>query len=122
MLQGVRVSQQPRFHLLIPCDLGPGIRTGAQRGDKQRRLPHVASLAVVDRHGPTGPIDEGFLAGLVLLTQHDVEFLSPTLVDFAEATVAIAIRVGVAILFPDQLQGHVTMTLHLLVDGGEVRR
>jgi hypothetical protein len=122
MLQGVHVGQQPRLHLLVARDLGPGVRTGAERGDEQRCLPHVAGIAVIDGHGGAGPVDERLLTGLVFLAQHDVEFLAPALVEFAEAAVAIAVLVGVAIFFPDQLQGHVAVTLQLLVDGGEVRR
>jgi hypothetical protein len=58
----------------------------------------------------------------VLLAQHYVELLAPTLIPLAETAVAIAILAGVAIFIPEQLQGHVTMTLQLLMDGGEVRR
>jgi len=122
MLQGVHVSQQPRLHLLIARDLGPSVRTGAEGGDEQRRLPHVAGLAVVDRQGPAGPVDEGFLTRLVFLAQHDIELPAPALVEFAKTAVAVAVRVRVSILLPDQLQGHVPVTLELLLNGGEIGR
>jgi transposase len=56
MLQGVNVGQQPRLHLLIARNLGPGVRAGAERGDEQRRLPHVAGvpLLVVPDNTRTG--------------------------------------------------------------------
>src|SRR5260370_28548608 len=36
--------------------------------------------------------------------------------------VAVTVRAGVAIFLPEQLQGHVTMTLQLFMNGGEVWR
>ena len=35
---------------MIARGLGPGVGTGAER--EQRRLPHIAGVAVMDRHGP----------------------------------------------------------------------
>ncbi len=65
-------------------------------------------------------MDEGFLAGLVLLPHYYVEFLAPALIPFAETAVSIALRVGVPVLFPEQLQGHVAVSAQLFVDGDEV--
>ena len=122
MFQSMHMRQQPRLHLLVARDLRPRVGTGAERGDEQGRLPYRAGVTVADRHGRAGPVHEGFLAGLVLLAQHYVELLAPALIQLAETAVAIAILAGVAIFIPEQLQGHVTMTLQLLMDGGEVRR
>jgi hypothetical protein len=122
MFQSMHMRQQPRLHLLVASDLRPGVRTGAERGDEQRRLPYLAGVTVADRQGRAGPVHEGFLAGLVLLAQHHVEFLAPTLIELAESAVAVTVRAGVAIFLPEQLQGHVTMTLQLFMNGGEVWR
>ncbi len=85
MFQSMHMRQQPRLHLLVASDLRPGVRTGAERGDEQRRLPYLAGVTVADRQGRAGPVHEGFLAGLVLLAQHHVEFLAPTLIELAES-------------------------------------
>ena len=58
-----------------------------------------------------GVIDEHLLAGAVLLPQHQVEFLQPPPVEIAEAAVAVAVRVGLAVLLPEQLQGDVFVGL-----------
>ena len=122
MIEGVDVRAQPRFHLLVARGLGPGVGTGAERGDEEGSLPGYAGDAVVNRNRRSGPIDEGFLAGLVLLPHHYVELLAPALIQFAETAVAVALGVGVAVLFPEQLQGDVAVGAELLVDGGEVGR
>ena len=72
MIEGVDVRAQPRFHLLVARGLGPGVGTGAERGDEEGSLPGYAGDAVVNRNRRSGPIDEGFLAGLVLLPHHYV--------------------------------------------------
>ena len=59
-------------------------------------------------------------SGLVLLPHHHVELFAPALIQFAESAVAVAFGIGVAVLFPEQLQGHVAVSAELLVDGGEV--
>jgi hypothetical protein len=64
---------------------------------------------------------KAYLPSLVLLPHHHVEFLAPALIRLAEAAVAIAVGVGLAILLPKQLQGHMAMGPELLVDRGEVR-
>src|SRR5579863_8048739 len=58
------------------------------------RVLHGTTARVVDRDGGSRPIDEQFLACLVLLAQHYVLFAAPALVQLAETGVAIAIRVG----------------------------
>ena len=58
----------------------------------------------------------------MLLPHHYVELLAPALIQFAETAVAVALGVGVAVLFPEQLQGDVAVGAELLVDGGEVGR
>jgi hypothetical protein len=51
----------------------------------------------------------------VFLAQHHALFASPALVQLTETGVAIAVRVGLSVLFPEQLLGHVWMTLPLLM-------
>ncbi len=77
-------------------------------------------MAIPNRNRRAGPIDKHFLAGLVLLSENHVEFRPPALVQLAEPRVAIAIRVGLPVFLPQQLQGHVLAAAQLLVDHGEV--
>ncbi len=122
IIESMHVRAQPRFHLLVACGLGPGVGTGAEGGDEKRCLPGYTGNAIVNGDCGTSPVDESLLAGFVLLPHHHVEFLAPALVQLAESAVAIALRVGFAVLLPKQLQGHVAVSAKLLVDRGEVRR
>src|SRR4051812_27605687 len=85
------------------------------------RLLYGTTPRVVDRDGGSRPIDEQLLAGLVFLAQHYILLAAPALVQFAEAGIAIAIRVCLPILLPKQLLGQVRMALTLPVKVGEVR-
>src|SRR4051812_17991806 len=84
------------------------------------RLLLGTAARVVDRDSGSRPIDKQLLAGLVFLAQHHVLLAAPALVQLAETGVAVTVRVGLPILFPEQLLGHVWMTLPLLVKLGEV--
>ena len=75
----------------------------------------------MDRDRGSRPIDEQLLAGLVLLAQHHILLAAPALVQLAEAAVAIAVRVCLPVLLPEQLLRQVWMLLSLLVKVGEVR-
>src|SRR5207248_167374 len=75
---------------------------------------------VVDRDGGSRPIDEQLHAGFVLVAQPHILFAAPALEQLAEARVAIAVRVGLTVLLPEQLLGHVWMHLPLRVKLGEV--
>ena len=122
VFEGVHVHPQPRFHLLVARGLGPGVAAGAERGHEQRRLPSLAGVTVINRNRRARPIDEHLLARLVLLAQHHVELRAPALVQLAEPRVAIAIRIGLPVFLPQQLQRHVLAAAQLLVDRGEVGR
>jgi hypothetical protein len=67
------------------------------------------------------PIDEHLLAGFVFLPEHHVELGTPALVQLAEARVAIAVRIGLPVFLPQQLQSHVLVAAQLLMNRGEVR-
>src|SRR5437016_768604 len=85
------------------------------------RLVHGTTARVVDRDGGSRPIDEQLLAGLVFLSQHHVLLAPPALKQLAETGIAIAIRVGLPVLLPEQLLGQVWMQLPLLVKLGKIR-
>ena len=56
----------------------------------------------------------------MILAHHHVLPLLPAAVEFAEAAVAIAVRMLLAILFPEQFEGQIAMLFQLLADVGEV--
>src|ERR1700733_11358193 len=85
-----------------------------------RPLPGT-TVRVVDRDRGSCPIDEQLLAGLMFLAQYYVLFPAPALVQLTEAGIAIAIRVGLSVLFPEHLLSQMWMTLALLMKVGEVR-
>src|SRR5660398_28663 len=65
-------------------------------------------------------VDETFLPGWVLLAQHHILLAAPTLIQLAEAAVAVSFRMRLPVLFPDQLPREMTMLLQLLVQSGKV--
>jgi hypothetical protein len=74
----------------------------------------------VDGEGIASPIDEKFLAGLVVLPQHHVLLSLPTAVEDAEPTVGITIGMGYVVLLPEQKQGQVAMAPQLVFHLNEV--
>ena len=69
----------------------------------------------------SGVINEELLARLVLLPQHHVQLLPPPPVKFAEPAVGIAVRVGLPILFPSQLQRQARVALEFFVQMRKIR-
>ena len=53
--------------LLAEGGVGEGVGTGAQCGYEERGRLRFPGVAIVDRNGGTGPVDEGFVARPVLL-------------------------------------------------------
>ena len=58
----------------------------------------------------------------MLLAQHDILISTPALIQLAEATVAVPVRLRFAVFLPDQLQGQVLVRLQLPTDLGKVRQ
>lgn len=107
------------LHLLVGSGFGIGIAGNAKRADKQRRLADAA-IGVMNRNRCAGPIDEQLLARLMLLAQHHILLFPPAPVELAEAAVAVAVQVLLAILLPQQLLGEIAVLPQLLADVNEV--
>ena len=56
----------------------------------------------------------------MVLAQHHIQSLPPLLVELTEAAVSVAVRVGLAIFFPGQLQRQVRMALEFFVELGKI--
>jgi hypothetical protein len=110
-LKGSHVRTDPIRQLLIAGSLSIGVGTGSENPDEQMGLPHGTTTRVIDRDRGSRPIDEQFLAGPVFPAQHYILLAASALVQFTETGVAIAVRVGLAILLPEQLLGQVWMQL-----------
>ena len=65
----------------------------------------------MDRDRVAGVVDEQLLAGPMLVTQHDVLPLEPGAVQAAVAAVAVAVRLLLAVLLPEQLQREMLVRL-----------
>src|SRR5438876_11867097 len=88
---------------------------------EERRWPDFAGNRIVYRDRGTGPVHETLLARLVYLTKNYILLPAPTLVEFAEATVAVSFRMNLPVLFPSQLQRQMAMLLQLRMQVGKIR-
>ena len=77
-------------------------------------------MAIHDRDRVAGIVHEELLAGPVFLPQHQIQLAPPAMVQIAELTVLIALRIRLLVLIPEQHQGHMFVSAALLMDGGEV--
>src|SRR5208282_6459166 len=107
--------------LLVSGGFRVRVRTRAQHHDEQRRWPDFAGDRIVYRNRCAGPVHESLLARLVYLAKNYILLPAPTLVEPAEATVAIPFRMNLPVLFPSQLQRQMTMLLQLRMQGGKIR-
>src|SRR5271156_975697 len=117
----MHVSADPGAQLLVPCGFGIRVGTRAQHHHEQRSWPAFAGNRIVHRNRCTGPVHESLLARLVYLAKNYILLPAPTLVELAEATVAVSFRMNLPVLFPSQLQRQMTMLLQLRMQGGKIR-
>ena len=115
------MAVDPVGQMLSPRGVREGICAGAEHGDEQRGRFSLAGSAVVNRDRGTRPVDEQLLSGSVILPECDVPIPVPALVEFAEAAIAVAAALLLAVLFPKQLQGDEAIGLHLAVHFREVQ-
>src|SRR5213083_778 len=117
----MHVSADPSAQLLVPGGFGIRVGTRAQHHHEQRGCPDFASNRIVHRNRCAGPIHEALLARLVHLAKNYILLPAPTLVEPAEATVAVPFRMHLPVFFPSQLQRQMAMLLQLRMQGGKIR-
>ena len=105
VIESLEVAVDPVGQMLAQGGAREGIRAGPEHRDKERSLRHIAGSVVMNRDGWSSPIDEHLLAGFVVLPEDDILISAPSPIQFAETAVAVAVRMSLAILFPQQLQG-----------------
>ena len=100
--------------------LGVGEAAGAEHRDEQLDRPQL-TRAPVDQARPLArEVDEGLLAGAVNLSHRRPQPLDPLPVELAELGVAVAARMDLKVLLPEQLQRD-AVALEFPVDVGAVR-
>jgi hypothetical protein len=96
----MNVSADPGTQLLVAGGFGISVGTRAQHHHEKWRRPDLAGNWIVYWNRGTGPVDESLLAGLVYLAKNHILLPAPTLVELAEATVAIPFRMHLPVFFP----------------------
>jgi len=84
--------------------LGVGVAGRAHHGDKNLRWPDLAGSAIGQIDGLTGIVDEHPLAGRMSLAHRRRQPAFPGAVQLAPAAVAVAVRLPLPVLFPQQHQ------------------
>ena len=115
-LKSADVGANPGGQIPVPGRLGVGVVAGAQDGHENRGLVNLAGFTIDNWDGRTGMIDEHLLAHPVILSQDQIELLNPAVIELAEATVLVAIRLALFVFLPEQLKRHVPVAAEFFVD------
>ena len=111
----VTVRVDPGRQLLGLGRLGAGEAPGAEHGDEQLDASQLTRTPVDQARPLAGEVDERLLAGAVHLPHRRPQPPRPLPVEFAEPGVAVAARMDLDVLLPEQLQRHAG-ALELAVD------
>ena len=99
------VGANPVGQFLALVGLGVGVVAGAQDADEDLGLVDLAGVRVDDGDRLTGIVDKDLLATFVGEAHRRLQALGPLAVEGTELAVAVAVRMGFAILDPQQTQG-----------------
>lgn len=116
----VHLCADPVLQRLGRPGLGIGVARCAHRRDKQTGLAHLAGQRIDDLDPVAGEVDEHLVAAEMGLAHGRADPALPGLVVLAEPGVAVALRVGRAVLLPEQRARH-ALAAQLAVDGTPVR-
>jgi hypothetical protein len=104
--EGAHVARDEVVALLRRRRLGVGVVGGAQHRDEELYLDGLTGLRVDVVWLLPRVVDEGLVAGAVLLAHGESTRLEPLSVVLAEGRVAVAVRVPLEVLEVQQLQRH----------------
>ncbi len=104
VLHHADVRVDPVRQLLGSGRLGVGEATGAEHRDEQLDRPQLARAPVDQARPLAREVDEGLLAGAVDLSHRRPQPLDRSPVELAELRVAVAARMDLKVLLPEQLQ------------------
>ena len=99
------MAREPVGDLLGAGRLGVGVVRGAEDGDEQLDLDHLAGGRFDDPGFLAGVVDEAFVAGVVDLAHRQAPAVQPPPVALAELGVAVAVGVLLQVLQMQQLEG-----------------
>src|SRR5438445_9310845 len=120
--KGARVGTDPIAKRLRPGSLDVGEARGTHHRDEDLCLAHLAGQPVDDhRYRVAGVVDEQLVATHVGLTHRDRELGFPASVQLAETGIAVALRMALDVLVPEDRQRDV-LALELPVDGRPTAR
>ena len=110
VFEGAGVGIEEALRALVRVGAREGVVREAQHGEEEVRLPDLAGLGVCVRQRVAGPVDEQLLAGAVVLAHDHVDAAPPGAVTLGIPGVAVAVRVSLAVLGPEQAQGEVLVS------------
>ena len=103
-----------------PSGFGIRVVAGAEHGDEYVRRAYLAGGRIDHWDGVAGTIDEGLLAGAVVLPQHHVQMARPIAILLAEPAVMSAVGVLLAELLPEELERDALGRFQLLVNPEQI--
>jgi hypothetical protein len=122
VFKSMNVSADPGSQLLVSGGLlRHKCRNSCPTPSRTTTLARFAGNRIVHRNRCTGPVHKTLLARLIYLAKNYILLPAPTLVEPAEATVAVPFRMHLPVFFPSQLQRQMAMLLQLRVQGGKIR-
>src|SRR5216683_7403290 len=102
-LEGAQVGADPVGQPLRPSRLRVGVAAGPQHGDEDLCRRHLACRGVMYGNRVAGVIYKQLLAGPVLMPQNEFLCPKPSSIQITEPAVAVAVRVLLAVLLPQEL-------------------
>ena len=122
VFKSMNVSADPGSQLLVSGGLlRHKCRNSCPTPSRTTTLARFAGNRIVHRNRCTGPVHKTLLARLIYLAKNYILLPAPTLVEPAEATVAVPFRMHLPVFFPSQLQRQMAMLLQLRVQSGKIR-
>jgi hypothetical protein len=82
-----------------------GVAAGPQRGHEQLDGDLLSRPGVDQVRLLTGEVDEGLLTRSVMLAHRGLELARPAAVDLAELAVPVTVRMDLAVLLPQEVEG-----------------
>ena len=104
--EGPLVAGDPIRDLLRAGRLGVGVVRGAEDGDEEFDLAHLAGGGLDEPRLLAGVVDEALLAGAVHLAHRQAPAPEPAAVDLAELRVAVPVGMLLQVLEVEQLERH----------------
>jgi len=120
-LEGVNMGSDPEREFLGRGGLCKGVAAGAEGGDKDLSLGDFSGVRIDDGNGLSAVVDKELLSGPMLLSERDIELVSPLPIEVAELAVLIPVRIGLLVFVPEELERASRVVSSRAVFRGQVR-